>query len=165
VIEGYPYLQHCRKTNIAGQEVSSHLLELLQRRGYDLSPTSDLQHVSDAKRLLCYVSCDYKQDVKVSFACCTTRCWESHRFCLATACKPACLGSAVRMLLWCYLQLCFAQALCLQSFVLAAACGWLGAVCSCCVLPCCCPRLLCVAVIWKPVVTLVCRSCPQFLAG
>jgi actin-related protein 2 len=51
---------------VAGRHVTAHLLELLQRRGYALSRTADLDTVRDIKERLAYVAFDYAKELRVA---------------------------------------------------------------------------------------------------
>lgn len=66
VFDGYTSHHLTRRLNIAGRHITSHLVELLQRRGYSLNPASDLQAVAEMKEKLCYVARDYKKEVQLA---------------------------------------------------------------------------------------------------
>ncbi|EFJ41468.1 actin-related protein Arp2 [Volvox carteri f. nagariensis] len=66
VVDGYAFPHQTKRLNVAGRHVTSHLLELLQRRGYALSHTSDLDTVRDIKERLAYVAFDYQKELKLA---------------------------------------------------------------------------------------------------
>ncbi len=45
VVDGYAFPHQTKRLNVAGRHVTAHLLELLQRRGYHLNRTADLDTV------------------------------------------------------------------------------------------------------------------------
>lgn len=45
VVDGYAFPHQTKRLNVAGRHVTAHLLELLQRRGYQLNRTADLDTV------------------------------------------------------------------------------------------------------------------------
>jgi len=50
---------------VAGRHVTSHLVDLLQRRGYALNRSADMDTVRQVKEALCYVSYDYARELRL----------------------------------------------------------------------------------------------------
>lgn len=66
VVEGFPYPHLTKRMNVAGRHITSHLIDLLQQRGYALSKTSDFDAVRELKEKLCYVSADYAKEEQLA---------------------------------------------------------------------------------------------------
>lgn len=66
VVEGYAFPHQTKRLNVAGRHVTTHLLELLQRRGYPLSSAADIDTVRAIKEQFCYVAFDPQQEVKLA---------------------------------------------------------------------------------------------------
>jgi actin-related protein 2 len=66
VVHGCMITAQCERMDIAGRHVTTHLLKLLQMRGYALNSTSDFETVREIKEKLCFVSGDIKVDTKLS---------------------------------------------------------------------------------------------------
>ncbi|KAG2494443.1 hypothetical protein HYH03_007495 [Edaphochlamys debaryana] len=66
VVDGYAFPHQTKRLNVAGRHVTAHLLELLQRRGYSLNRTADLDLVRDIKEAHCYVAFDYARELKLA---------------------------------------------------------------------------------------------------
>ena len=75
VIDGFSYPHLTKRLNVAGRHVTTHLVELLLRRGYAFNRSADFDTVRQMKEKLCYVACDYQKEVQVR-AC--SHCQESH---------------------------------------------------------------------------------------
>ena len=67
VIDGFSYPHLTKRLDIAGRHVTSHLVELLLRRGYAFNRSADFDTVRQMKEKLCYVACDYQKEVQVWF--------------------------------------------------------------------------------------------------
>lgn len=66
VVDGYAFPHQTKRLNVAGRHVTAHLLELLQRRGYQLNRTADLDTVRDIKEQHAYVAFDYQRELKLA---------------------------------------------------------------------------------------------------
>lgn len=55
-----------RRLDVAGRDVTRHLIDLLSRRGYAFNRTADFETVRQIKEKLCYVSYDLDFDAKLS---------------------------------------------------------------------------------------------------
>lgn len=66
VVDGFSFPHLTKRMNIAGRQVTSYLLDLLLRRGYALNRTADLESVREVKEQLCYVSIDYRREMKLA---------------------------------------------------------------------------------------------------
>lgn len=55
-----------RRLDVAGRDVTRHLIDLLSRRGYAFNRTADFETVRQIKEKLCYVSYDLELDAKLS---------------------------------------------------------------------------------------------------
>ena len=68
VIDGFSFPHLTKRLNIAGRHVTTHLVELLLRRGYAFNRSADFDTVRQMKEKLCYVACDYKKEAQVCAA-------------------------------------------------------------------------------------------------
>ena len=59
--EGYSFPHLTKRLNVAGRHVTSHLIDLLTRRGYAFNRSADMDTVREIKEKLCFVSYDYKR--------------------------------------------------------------------------------------------------------
>jgi actin-related protein 2 len=66
VLDGYSFPHLTKRLNVAGRHVTSHLIDLLTRRGYAFNRSADMDTVRQMKEELCFVSYDYKRDVKLA---------------------------------------------------------------------------------------------------
>lgn len=55
-----------RRLDVAGRDVTRHLIDLLSRRGYAFNRSADFETVRQIKEKLCYVSYDLELDSKLS---------------------------------------------------------------------------------------------------
>ena len=55
-----------RRLDVAGRDVTRHLIDLLSRRGYAFNRTADFETVRQIKEKLCYVSYDLDLDTKLA---------------------------------------------------------------------------------------------------
>ncbi|CEP20638.1 ARP2 [Cyberlindnera jadinii] len=55
-----------RRLDVAGRDVTRHLIDLLSRRGYAFNRTADFETVRQIKEKLCYVSYDLELDARLS---------------------------------------------------------------------------------------------------
>uniref|UniRef100_A0A6B2L6J8 Actin-related protein 2 n=1 Tax=Arcella intermedia TaxID=1963864 RepID=A0A6B2L6J8_9EUKA len=60
VYEGFSLPHHTARINIAGRDVTQHLINLLLLRGYAFNRTADFETVRQIKEKLCYVGYDLK---------------------------------------------------------------------------------------------------------
>ena len=56
----------CRRLNIAGRDITSRLVDLLQRRGYCFNAAADFDTVRSVKERACYVAADYQRELQAS---------------------------------------------------------------------------------------------------
>ncbi len=56
----------CRRLNIAGRDITSRLVDLLQRRGYCFNAAADFDTVRSIKERACYVAADYQRELQAS---------------------------------------------------------------------------------------------------
>lgn len=66
VIDGFSFPNLTKRIDIAGRHVSTFMVELLQRRGYALNRTADLETVRQLKEHACFVALNYSQELKVT---------------------------------------------------------------------------------------------------
>lgn len=66
VLDGFSFPHLTKRLNVAGRHVTEHLTELLSRRGYAFNRTADMDTVRQIKEKLCFVSYDYKRDMKLA---------------------------------------------------------------------------------------------------
>jgi actin-related protein 2 len=66
VVDGYSFPHLTKRLNVAGRHVTSHLVDLLLRRGYAFNRSADMDTVRAIKEDLCFVSYDYEKDVKIA---------------------------------------------------------------------------------------------------
>ncbi|KAL3154167.1 Arp2/3 complex subunit, actin nucleation center [Trebouxia sp. C0010 RCD-2024] len=67
VIDGFSYPHLTKRLNVAGRHVTTHLVELLLRRGYAFNRSADFDTVRQMKEKLCYVACDYQKEVQLAW--------------------------------------------------------------------------------------------------
>lgn len=70
MIDGFSFPHLTKRLNVAGRHVTTHLVELLLRRGYAFNRSADFDTVRQMKEKLCYVACDYQKEVQVSISRC-----------------------------------------------------------------------------------------------
>jgi len=75
VIDGFSFPHLTKRLNVAGRHVTTHLVELLLRRGYAFNRSADFDTVRQMKEKLCYVACDYQKEVQVSTWAALVSCW------------------------------------------------------------------------------------------
>ena len=66
VLDGYSFPHLTKRLNVAGRHVTSHMIDLLTRRGYAFNRSADMDTVREVKEKLCFVSYDYKRDMKLA---------------------------------------------------------------------------------------------------
>jgi actin-related protein 2 len=62
VYDGYSLPHLTRRLDIAGRDITKHLLKLLFARGYTFNAAADFDTVREVKERFCFVSCDLAQD-------------------------------------------------------------------------------------------------------
>ncbi|CAI7800747.1 unnamed protein product [Closterium sp. NIES-54] len=55
VVEGFAYPHLTKRISIAGRQITSHLIDLMMRRGYPFSKVSDFEAARAIKEQLCFV--------------------------------------------------------------------------------------------------------------
>ena len=65
MVDGYGFPHLTRRLEVAGEEVTSYLLDLLLRRGYAFNRATDLPSLRCMKEHTCYVACNYQREVQV----------------------------------------------------------------------------------------------------
>lgn len=65
VVDGYSFPHLTKRLDIAGQQITKYLLDLLLRRGYAFNYAADVDNLRQMKECLCYVACNYQQEMKV----------------------------------------------------------------------------------------------------
>ena len=66
VVEGCSLPHLVKRLNVAGRHTTTHLLDLLQRRGYAFNRTADFDTVRQIKEDLCYVAYDYSRELRLA---------------------------------------------------------------------------------------------------
>ena len=66
VVQGFSFPHLTKRLNVAGRHVTSHLCDLLQRRGYNLNRTADFDTARQIKEKLCYVAHDFEEENRVA---------------------------------------------------------------------------------------------------
>ncbi|CAL5225629.1 g8484 [Coccomyxa viridis] len=66
VIEGCSFPHLTRRLNIAGRDITSRLVDLLQRRGYCFNAAADFETVRSIKERACYVAADYQRELQLA---------------------------------------------------------------------------------------------------
>ena len=66
VVDGYSFPHLTKRLNVAGRHVTSHLVDLLQRRGYALNRSADAETVRCVKEALCYVAYDPAREARLA---------------------------------------------------------------------------------------------------
>ena len=55
-----------RRLNIAGRDITTRLVDLLQRRGHCFNAAADFDTVRSVKERACYVAADYQRELQAS---------------------------------------------------------------------------------------------------
>lgn len=66
VFDGFSMPHLIRRLDIAGRDITRHLIKLLFHRGYSFNRTADFETVREIKEKLCYVSADLQMDRKLA---------------------------------------------------------------------------------------------------
>eukprot|EP01006_Ploeotia_vitrea_P009666 TRINITY_DN23598_c0_g1_i1.p1 TRINITY_DN23598_c0_g1~~TRINITY_DN23598_c0_g1_i1.p1 ORF type:complete len:394 (+),score=29.60 TRINITY_DN23598_c0_g1_i1:29-1210(+) len=71
VYEGAVLSHSARRYNCAGADVTTHLVNLLRRRGYHFNATADWDIVQEMKEKMCYIACDLELEKRLAHETCT----------------------------------------------------------------------------------------------
>ncbi len=66
IYEGYALPQAIHRVNIAGRDLTDHLVRLLTERGYSMTTSAEREITRGVKEQLCYVAQDFDAELKVA---------------------------------------------------------------------------------------------------
>ncbi|KAK9805786.1 hypothetical protein WJX73_010176 [Symbiochloris irregularis] len=66
VVDGYAFPHLTRRLEVAGEQVTSYLLDLLLHRGYTFNRATDLPSLRSVKESICYVAAQYQREVQLA---------------------------------------------------------------------------------------------------
>ena len=64
IVDGYAYANPISRLNLAGEDLTKYLVELLSERDHLLTTAAETAIVTDIKENLCYVSLDYHEEIE-----------------------------------------------------------------------------------------------------